>query len=59
MPPNAAATVRVRARGGAAAVEEGGGPAARAAGVVFVGVEGDDTLWDVASGTYAFAVAGG
>jgi len=56
IPPNAAATVHVPARG-AAAVTEGGRPAAHAPGVRFLRMEGGAAVLAVGSGDYTFAVA--
>jgi alpha-L-rhamnosidase len=56
VPANSAARVWIPASG-PAAVTEGGQPASAAAGVSFVGMDGDGmTVWAVASGVYAFAV---
>ena len=55
VPPGVTATVFVPARD-AAQVSEGAGPAARAAGVRFVRMEGGAAVFEVGSGQYRFAV---
>ena len=53
VPGNTAAVLWIPAVD-AGAVMEGGRPAASASGVVFVGMDGDSTMWRVGSGVYAF-----
>ena len=57
VPPNTTATVHVPVSGGAA-VLEGDGPAAEAAGVRLVSVEPDAAIFEVGSGLYQFSTAG-
>ena len=56
LPANTTATVYIPATG-AAAVQEGSGPAAQAEGVKFVRQEGGSAVFQVGSGTYRFSVA--
>lgn len=56
IPANARALIKVPAASGAA-VTEGGLPAARAAGVAFIGMEKGRAVFAVGSGTYHFAAS--
>jgi alpha-L-rhamnosidase len=57
VPANAAATLYIPAAAGPGSVTEGGAPARLAPGVRFLRQEGNNTVWLVGSGSFAFLAA--